>query len=63
VESKFILNGGFIISSGKYIPKELKRKVFEIQCEYRRKDPELDINIKVDSKDFEYYLNKNQEEQ
>ena len=60
--SKFTLDGGFVTPNGGYIPRELRKRVYELQCEYRRRDPELDESMKVKPEEFNYYPSEEQKE-
>jgi len=60
--SKFTLDGGFVTPSGGYIPRELRKRVYEVQCEYRRRDPELDQSMRVNPEEFRYYPSEEQKE-
>ena len=49
-----------MIFNGGYILKFFKKKVHELQYEYRRRDPEIDFIIKVNFKKIRYYFNEEQ---
>ena len=51
-----------MIPNSGYISKEFRKRVYELQCEYRRRDPEFDENIKIKLKKFNYYSSEEQKE-
>ena len=51
-----------MIFNGGYILREFRKRVYELQCEYRKRDPELDENMKIKLKKFNYYFSEEQKE-